>query len=202
MTTSFVLIPLISALIGWFTNFIAVKMLFHPRKKISLGLFSIQGIFPKRQKAIAEKIGNMVANELISFKDIKDKLNTPELSDSLIQEIKLKLDDYFDHKLAEKFPLIGTFLSGGIKETVKKEFLNEFSSFVPDVIEKLGDKIEENLDLKEMVKRKVENFSVEKLETILMSILKKEFRFIEILGALIGFLIGCIQILLVKYSLL
>ena len=51
------LLPLIAALIGWLTNLIAVKMLFHPRKSINLGFFSVQGVFPKRQKALAKKLG-------------------------------------------------------------------------------------------------------------------------------------------------
>jgi len=51
-----ILIPIISAFIGWFTNWIAIKMLFHPREpKKFLGL-TLHGIFPKRQKVIAEKL--------------------------------------------------------------------------------------------------------------------------------------------------
>jgi len=61
---------LIAAHIGLATNYLAIKMLFHPRvpKKI-LGL-SFQGIFPKRQNQFAEKLGTYVANELIWMKDI------------------------------------------------------------------------------------------------------------------------------------
>ena len=68
------LLPLIAALIGWATNYLAIKMLFHPRepKKI-LGL-SIQGVFPKRQNQIAEKLGTLVANELFSMKDIGQRI--------------------------------------------------------------------------------------------------------------------------------
>lgn len=43
---------------------------------------------------------------------------------------------------------------------------------------------------------KVKNFSSDKLEEILYSIMKKEFVFIEIIGAVLGFLIGVIQILI------
>jgi uncharacterized membrane protein YheB (UPF0754 family) len=52
------------------------------------------------------------------------------------------------------------------------------------------------MDVKELVREKVEAFSSDKLEEILFSIMRKEFRFIEIIGAILGFLIGCIQIAL------
>jgi uncharacterized membrane protein YheB (UPF0754 family) len=60
----------------------------------------------------------------------------------------------------------------------------------------LGDKLEKSLDVKELVREKVEAFSSDKLEEILFSIMRKEFRFIEIIGAILGFLIGCTQIAL------
>ena len=49
------LIPFISAFIGWFTNWIAIKMLFHPKEEKNILGIKIQGIFPKRQQQFAEK---------------------------------------------------------------------------------------------------------------------------------------------------
>ncbi len=44
--------PVVGALIGYFTNWTAIKLLFLPRKKV----FGIQGVVPKRKAEIAEKI--------------------------------------------------------------------------------------------------------------------------------------------------
>src|SRR3989344_8850138 len=49
------LIPIIGFVIGYVTNWIAIVMLFHPRKKI----FGIQGIIPKRKALLARKIGEI-----------------------------------------------------------------------------------------------------------------------------------------------
>ena len=54
-------LPVIGALIGWLTNWVAVKMLFHPREPLKLGIVTVQGIFPKRQQALAEKLCVVVA---------------------------------------------------------------------------------------------------------------------------------------------
>jgi len=43
---------------------------------------------------------------------------------------------------------------------------------------------------------KVASFSVEKLEEIIFSIMKREFRFIEFIVAVIGALIGGVQVML------
>ena len=52
------LLPLIAAVIGWATNYIAVRMLFHPREEKRIFGLRIQGVFPKRQKALAEKLAS------------------------------------------------------------------------------------------------------------------------------------------------
>ena len=72
------LIPVISAFIGWFTNWIAIKMLFHPKEPKKIFCITIQGIFPKRQQQFAEKLGKLVSQELLSFADIQQKLVHPD----------------------------------------------------------------------------------------------------------------------------
>jgi uncharacterized membrane protein YheB (UPF0754 family) len=74
------LIPFISAFIGWFTNWIAIKMLFHPKEPIKIMGISFHGIFPKRQQQFAEKLGKLVSSELLSFKDIEEKILEPHLN--------------------------------------------------------------------------------------------------------------------------
>src|SRR4051812_29829017 len=102
-----ILIPLISAFIGWFTNWIAIKMLFHPKEpKRILGL-KFHGIFPKNQKAFAEKLGKMVSEELLSFDDIKQKVANPANVEKLIPFLENHLDHFLREKLKKSMPVIG-----------------------------------------------------------------------------------------------
>ncbi len=196
MTLSFILIPFISALIGWMTNYLAIKMLFHPRTPKKIFFFTLHGIFPKRQAQIADKIGNMVSSELFSVQDLRDQLTSEETSELLLKQISDKIALYFDEKLAQKFPLIGSFLSGGIKESIQSEFLKEIKNMLPSILDALFEKVESSIDIQKIVEQKVKGFSSEKLEQILNDILKKEFKFIELIGAVIGFIVGLVQIAL------
>ncbi len=54
--------------------------------------------------------------------------------------------------------------------------------------------LQAELDLEKIVTEKVSGFSSDKLEEILMSIMSKEFRFVEILGGVLGFIIGLLQV--------
>ncbi len=190
------LIPFISALIGWFTNFIAVKMLFHPREPVGWGMFKIQGIFPKRQLQIAENLGKVVATELLSTTELKDKLLKPDNIKAVHNSIALRLHQYLSEVLPQKYPVVALIVSGKTKDKVLDEVMREIYNITPGVIDELMEKVDQSVDIEAMVTEKVGNFPASRLEDLLQKLLQKEFRFIEWVGAILGFLIGCIQLLL------
>ncbi|MGZ5247268.1 MAG: DUF445 domain-containing protein [Flavitalea sp.] len=190
------LIPVISAFIGWFTNWIAIKMLFHPREpKRFLGM-TIQGIFPKRQEQFAEKLGKLVAEELLSFKDIEQKITSPENLSAVMPYIENHIDDFLRVKLVKSMPMIGMFIGDKTINEMKKIFMVELESIFPEIMHQYMGKLQEELDLERIVTEKVKAFSSDKLESILLQIMSKEFRFVEILGGVLGFIIGIIQVLI------
>ncbi len=191
-----ILIPLISAFIGWFTNWIAIKMLFHPRepKKI-LGL-TFQGIFPKRQQQFAEKLGKLVSTELLSFSDIEEKITSPQNVEKLMPFVEAKVDEFLRVKLNDAFPIISMFIGENTIQQLKGIFMQELQVIFPEVINKHVKQLQSQLDLEKIVSEKVAGFSSDKLEQILNQIMSKEFRFVEIIGGILGFIIGLLQILL------
>lgn len=192
------LIPFISALVGWFTNFIAVKMLFYPRNKVRILFFDIQGVFPKRQKLVAEKIGKMVAEELLSFGDLKERIAAKENIDKVTELIEEKIDDYLTNKFPRNYPITSLFFNKQRQAKVKAELVEEVERMAPELIDSYMDNLEKIIDIEFMISEKVSELSPEKLERLIMGILKKEFVFIEWIGAFIGFLIGIMQIFIAK----
>ncbi len=190
-------LPVIGAVIGWFTNFLAVKMLFHPKepKKI-LGLWTIQGVFPKRQKDLAVKLGKMVANELFSTDELKERLTSPNQIDLITKTADQKITGYLNERLPEKYPIINFFLTSEMKTGIKEEVMLEIDDMAPKMIGRYVNGLDEHLDIEAIVSEKVNGFSTERLEELLMSILKKELGFIEKIGFVIGFLVGVIQMVM------
>ena len=193
-------LPVLAALTGWITNYLAIKMLFHPRKKIDLGLFSIQGIFPKRQQLLAEKLGKIVANELFSFQDIRDRFTSTSTATEINRVLDDKLEDFMEVHLRESIPLYSMLIRKNTKEKIKKTLHKEFQNILPDILNRYSEKIERDIDVHEIVASRVSAFSSSKLEAILYSIMKKEFRFIEMIGAILGLLIGMIQLALLHFQ--
>ena len=189
-------LPILAALTGWITNYLAIKMLFHPRKKIDLKIFSLHGIFPKRQKLLAEKLGVIVANELFSFQDIKDRFTSTTTALEINRVLDEKLEDFIEVKMKKDVPLFNLLIRSKAKERIKQTLHTEFQRILPDILNRYSEKLERDIDVKAIVQSRVTAFSSSKLEAILYSIMRKEFRFIEIVGGILGFFIGMIQLLL------
>lgn len=194
------LIPFISAFIGWFTNWIAIKMLFHPREPRNFGLFRVQGIFPKRQQQFAQSLGKLVAEELLSFEDIEQKLTDPDHVKALMPLLEKHIEDFLRRKLPDAMPVLAMFIGDGTIQKIKGIFVDELNRLFPSLIYQYVHNLKDELDLEKIVIAKVSAFSSDKLESILNNIMSKEFRFVEIIGGVLGFIIGLLQVVITFWS--
>ena len=103
-------------------------------------------------------------------------------------------------KLKEKLPVISMFVGEGMIQKIKEGLMEEIEVLLPELINRFTDKLSESVDVEQIVTEKVSNFSSDKLEEILVSIMQKEFRFVEIIGGVLGFVIGLVQVLLTILS--
>ncbi len=191
-----ILIPFISAFIGWFTNWIAIKMLFHPKEPKKILGITFHGIFPKRQVQFAEKLGIMVSKELISFAEIEEKITDPKNIEKMMPIVEAKIDEFLRTRLSDAFPIISMFIGENTINQLKTVFMKELETLFPNMIKSYMKSIESTLDLEKIVTQKVSGFSSDKMENILNQIMSKEFRFVEIIGAVLGFIIGLFQVLI------
>ena len=200
MHYGWILIPLISAFIGWFTNWIAIKMLFHPREPKKILWFTLHGIFPKRQQQFAEKLGKLVSEELLSFGDIEEKITNPENIQKLMPLIEGHIDHFLRVKLAQQMPMISMFIGDKTINELKTVFIAELEELFPIIMKNYMTSLQKDLDLEKIVVQKVAGFSSDKMEQVLNSIMSKEFRFVEIIGGVLGFLIGLLQVLITLFQ--
>jgi uncharacterized membrane protein YheB (UPF0754 family) len=196
MNNWLLLIPLISAFIGWFTNWVAIKMLFHPKEPKKFMFITFQGVFPKRQRQFAEKLGKLVSTELLSFREIEEKIVNPDNIKKLMPFVESKVDDFLRNKLSDAFPIISMFIGESTINQLKTVFMAELEIIFPEMIAAYMKNLESQLDLEKMVTEKVYGFSSDKMEAILNQIMTKEFKFIEIIGGVLGFIIGILQVLI------
>ena len=193
MGIAFFIPPLVCAFIGWLTNFLAIRMLFHPRKPIRIAGLYWQGLLPKRQKDLARKLGQLVEEELVNHEDIRQAVNNPEFQERLRALIRLYVHRFIHSKLTAIHPLLSSLLKGTFLDKLVELIVAEVQRFIPEMIEEASEELESRFDFRQLVQDKVESFSTEKVETMFFSLMRKEFWFIELVGGLLGLVVGSAQ---------
>ncbi|MEI9945230.1 MAG: DUF445 family protein [Chitinophagaceae bacterium] len=183
-------IPFISAFIGWLINRVAVKLIFHPRGPKKFFGISFQGIFPKRQQRIAVKLGRRVSAEFLSSVNLEQKINDPKNLAQVMPLIEEHVDDFLRNKLKQQMPMLGMLIGEKTINTLKGVFLKEIENLFPLIMQKFASNLKNEFDLENMVVSKIAAFSSDGLEAML----SKEIRFVGIIGAIAGFLIGAVQV--------
>ncbi|HXB06805.1 MAG TPA: DUF445 family protein [Puia sp.] len=191
----FYTIPFISAFIHWLTIWMALKLLFHPRHPKKILGFTLHGVFPKRQQQIAESLGRIVGQELLSFGDIEQAITHPDNVSRILPLAEEHIDHFLRVRLKEQMPMIAMFIGDKTIGQLKTVFMKELEELFPVIMKNYVANLRQDLDLERIVVEKIAGFSADRLEVMLNEFLTKEFRFVEIIGAVLGFLIGLLQIL-------
>ena len=184
--------PLIAALIGWLTNRLAIRMLFHPRQPRSLLGWRWQGLIPKRQPEIASRIGELVERDLFSGDWLAESLAKVDLEPHLQALSQRLIRERLAPRL-KKVPLLGSFISESTLEQVEESVHKELMAEAQPLITQLLTEGQQNLNIRKQVEERVRQFDVERLESVFLTVAGKEFRIIEILGGVLGFGIGLLQ---------
>lgn len=93
--------PIVGSLIGYCTNYIAVKMLFRPLNPIKIGNFTLPftpGIIPKGKKRLAKALGEAVGTTLLTEEDLKSTL----LSEKMINGISSRFIALINSEIKNK----------------------------------------------------------------------------------------------------
>ncbi|MBU5677016.1 DUF445 family protein [Alkaliphilus sp. MSJ-5] len=192
MVVQLLILAIIGGVIGWITNLLAIKMLFRPFQPISIPLinFKIQGLIPKRKAEIARSIGQTVETELLSIEEIIDKLVKSNNKDEILILLKNKITVIVANHLPSIIP--STF-KGMISKYINDVIDEEGDKIITEAIEKMIEKATTSIELSKMIEDKVNEFEMEELERIVVNIAKTELKHIEVLGGILGFIIGIFQ---------
>ncbi len=198
MLLKLLVLALVGAFIGWMTNVFAIKLMFRPLLPIKIPLtpFKLQGLIPKRKPEIAKSIGETVENELLSIEDIIDKLIEDADKDEIIEMIRVRVMTLVEEKMP---PMVPSMFKGMISSYVNDTITSEGENIINELSEKIVHHATEKVSIALIVEEKINEFDFVKLEEIIIGIAKKELKHIEILGGIIGFVIGSVQGLIILF---
>ncbi len=189
----FLTIPVVTAFVGWMTNWAAVKMIFHPERFIGIGPIGWQAILVRRSHKFAVGAAEMATENLISARELAEKLDPGEL-EQLFSETLEKETELICEEAAEVIrPGAWVELPPHVKAMAVAQVRSETSKLSRELFDKLQGVSDELLDLEGLIYGELSGKNVRKLVRLTKQIARNEFKFIEYYGGVFGFLVGLVQ---------
>lgn len=192
-TVYFLIFPVVGALVGWLTNWLAIRMLFRPREPLRLFGWSLQGVIPRRHVQLAERIAETVENSLLTHEDLDKAMSGIQWHEEVDRLIKKVLHDRGPGGIIEKIPGLSqawrNIVLPSLQEVLGKEIIRFLDRYRSAFVSRLRDSV----DIREIVRNKVQQFELEALEGLVLNVARKEFAHIQVVGAVTGTLIGIVQ---------
>lgn len=198
-TYTYILIPLISAVIGYVTNVAAIKMTFYPIEYKGIKPFlGWQGIIPSKAAKMANIAVELLTRELFKPRDVFAKLDIGQVNQLAAGDFEKMAQQIAQSVLSSRVPISETILGRNVKPAVA----SAVAGILPDVVASSMKKIQLNIDkILDLNSLAVEKLSEDKtlINRIFLDLGGKQFRFIETSGAWLGFIFGLGQILTCMY---
>ena len=189
-------IPIVTGVIGWFTNYVAVKMIFEPRHFRGIGPLGWQGILPRNATRFAGGVADTITEHLISPREMAERLDPVEMEEQLISILEAELPEIC--RRAANAMREGAWDT--LPEPMKAAVITQIESECREAVETLFDELtglsNEILPLRPLIEEQLSGRNVGNLVRLFRGAGKEEFKFIEVYGGVFGFLIGLVQVAL------
>ena len=197
MNVNLLAVPLLSALVGWITNVAAIRLLFWPVRPLRLpGLrWELRGVIPRRQPDIARSVGEVVERVLLRPEDLVRYLDDGRYR----QEAVDCLCSYVDRRLEEGF---SRFLPSAMRQAVATYVKGAVNREAQRATQLMMDHLRQHWArewrLAPTVTERVAALDPGEFEAMLLRVIGRELRWLEALGAVLGFVVGLLQLALLS----
>ncbi len=183
MNLFFLLLPVVGALIGFFMNWMTISFFFYR-------------YLPKKQPAIAHKIGKLAADNL-SISDLAKKLGGEESMQKILPVMEGHIDDFLRNRLGKAMPIISMFIGDKTINQLKAVFMKELETIVPATINSFMQNMKKDIDIEKTVSEKITAIPSIDFSQRIKEAFSDPIKKVKLLGALTGLIIGVVQMLIV-----
>ncbi|TGK11709.1 DUF445 domain-containing protein [Leptospira fletcheri] len=183
-----------SSFVGWFTNYIAVKMIFYPNERVGFGFVGWQGIIPHHAIKMSGLIAQILTSKLIRPYELYKKVRPEKIADLIADLIRVRSAEIVKDVLVAESPVLWTTLPPGSKEILEKEIREEIPVKIREVYHSFGKELDRVMGIEEFVRASLSGPNTKYLVEVFRKCGGPEFDFIVRSGIYFGFLIGCLQV--------
>ena len=190
-------LPVAGVAVGYMTNWIAVHLIFYPIRERKLGPFRLQGVFTKRQQTAGKIYAEIVAEEVVTVSNLAQNLLHGNQSDRTRRMIRDAIRPEVDRAVGLAAPIVRLTSGSEQYERVREAFAEEGIDRTIDPLYDPEFNEERSEAIESLIYERICELPPEEFIGLLRPAFEEDEWMLVMLGAVLGFVAGCLQLLVV-----
>ena len=188
------MLPAFGGFVGFFSDWMALQMMFRPLQPKKIMGFTIQGLFIKRQNEVAGDYAALISKQLLTSGNMMEELFTGTNSDKVIELVGRYVKQEIDQQAGIVKPLVVYAMGGQKYQSLKEQVAVRIMAQLPDTMKYIESYAEDAMDIRNTLVTRMQQLTPEEFEGMLRPAFKEDEWTLIIVGAVLGFLVGEMQI--------
>ncbi len=194
---AYTILPLAGLAVGYLTNAVAIRLIFEPIRPKKVGPFIIQGLFIKRQRAVAASYSKIVATRILTASKIyaymMDHHAHQRVEHMLGKELLVAMNEITGIS-RHFFQLANGYR---ILELIHHDISSQFMKRLPEIMHRMYPYLDEVLDVEYALRSRMQNLPPNSFLSFLRPVFQEDEWKLVAVGAILGFLAGCGQLIII-----
>ncbi len=191
-------LPLFGLLVGYATNWIALRMIFRPQQPMRVLGLTFQGLFHKRQKEVARDYSRLIAEEIVTPSHIIEAVLKGPYADRVFEMIARNVKRSIDEQAGIARPLLAWTVGTRKYIEMKNAAVRRIVERLPQTARHMDAYAKEAMAIQEVLSERLERLPPDEFEDMLRPAFREDEWMLIAVGAALGFLVGFGQLLLFK----
>jgi uncharacterized membrane protein YheB (UPF0754 family) len=187
------IMPAFGLMVGWFTDWLALKMIFNPKQPIRILGYEFQGLFLKRRKEVAADYGALIAEEIITPRKVIEAVLNGPLSDRVFVLVRKQVEATLDRNTSIAKPLVVMAVGSSRYTAMKRTITTKVMERVPDTLMTVEKVAGEQMDIRTLLVTKMQELDELQFEALIRPAFEQDEWILITVGAMLGFFMGEVQ---------
>ncbi|MGB0955277.1 MAG: DUF445 domain-containing protein [Panacagrimonas sp.] len=191
-------LPLFGLLVGYLTNWIALKMIFRPQTPLRVGPMVIQGLFFKRQKEVSADYARLISDEIVTPSHIIEAVLKGPYADRVFNMIAKNIKRVIDEQSGIARPFVAWSVGTKRYIAMKEKAAERLVQHLPETVKHMDDYAKEAMDIQQTLASRLEVLPPPEFEGMLRPAFQEDEWILIAVGAALGAIVGVGQLMMFK----
>jgi uncharacterized membrane protein YheB (UPF0754 family) len=189
-------LPIGGVIIGYVTNWMALWMIFEPVEPRKFGPFKLHGLFIRRQPEVSEVYGEIIAEDIVTLRNIGEELLHGPRADRTRQMIEDSMRPAVDRAAGPARLAVRVALGASQYETIRESVATEAVEYTMTPLTDPEFNRRQSAAVRKLITERMRELPHDDFSELLRSAMREDEWLLLLHGAVLGFIAGMIHLLI------